>query len=331
MDFSVLIFSFYMRPDMEAHNFHSATRRSLAREQEEIPKATDHYSCFPSPSSATPTSPRCLESDAMCWSFRRLAVFREEAGGKDLTADWAIVLLNFLRLLCLDRGVFLHLVLHGELLQLLFPSLLQSRLVRLLHGEEHRTHLRQPFPLHGSHARHILLRGHDQLVVDHVVWGVTQTKEGRGGVQVGGDAGEHVDVLPDALDASAVVEIRRGDGFADKIPRASTGAVGHALCLHDVQELRVDLASLLHGFGMNKVLSAPGGGVALLLPLDEDIQESQMVALRNEEFLTSCVRFLFAVLRDGTGQEGGSGEGGNLWSEEDSWNRDHRDDDQDFL
>ena len=46
---------------------------------------------------------------------------------------------------------------------------------------------------------HVLLGGHDQLVVDHIVGSEAHAKEGAGGVEVGRHAVPCVDVLADAL------------------------------------------------------------------------------------------------------------------------------------
>lgn len=49
---------------------------------------------------------------------------------------------------------------------------------------------------------------------------------------------EHVDVLPDALDLRAVVEVRRADGLTDRVPVSLTARlVRDALLSHDVQQL----------------------------------------------------------------------------------------------
>ena len=64
---------------------------------------------------------------------------------------------------------------------------------------------------------HVLLGGHDELVVDDVVGGEAHAEEGRGGVQVHRHAGPRVHVLADALQPRGLQESRTADRLAGHV------------------------------------------------------------------------------------------------------------------
>lgn len=53
-----------------------------------------------------------------------------------------------------------------------------------LNAEEHGPELREPVCVHSGGGVHVLLGGHDELVVDHVVRGKTHPEQGARRVQV---------------------------------------------------------------------------------------------------------------------------------------------------
>ncbi len=60
--------------------------------------------------------------------------------------------------------------------------------------------LGEPVTVNSGDALHVLLGGHDQLVVDDVVRGVGHAVEGTCGMQATGHSGAQVHVLCQALD-----------------------------------------------------------------------------------------------------------------------------------
>lgn len=73
-----------------------------------------------------------------------------------------------------------------------------ARGVVLLDTEEHRAKLRQPERVHRRYRPHVLLGGHDQLVVHNVVGVLAQAEQSTGGVQMARHSRAHVHVLTDA-------------------------------------------------------------------------------------------------------------------------------------
>ena len=103
-------------------------------------------------------------------------------------------------------------------------------------------------------------------------------------MQVAGDGREHVDVLADALEARSVEEVGGADGLAHDVPFVRpAGCVGDALRLHEVPELRSDLARLGERLVQHKVSVAPPSVVAAGPPRRIDVEEGQMIAFRHEE------------------------------------------------
>ena len=85
-------------------------------------------------------------------------------------------------------------------------------LPRLLNRKEHRSQLGQPPSIDGSDAVHVLLSGHHELVVDHIVRRVAEPEQRGRGVQVARHARATVHVLADAFEARGLLEVRWGDG-----------------------------------------------------------------------------------------------------------------------
>ena len=69
----------------------------------------------------------------------------------------------------------------------------------LLHAEEHWPQLCQPPPVHCRHTLHVLLTGHDQFVVDNVVWSEAHPVEGAGRVEVAWHPTTQIHILTNAL------------------------------------------------------------------------------------------------------------------------------------
>lgn len=86
-------------------------------------------------------------------------------------------------------------------------------LARLLDREEHGPELGQPAAVHRRDAVHVLLAGHHELVVHHVVRRRAQAEQRRRGVQVARHARAAVHVLADALEARRLLEVRWGGGI----------------------------------------------------------------------------------------------------------------------
>ena len=61
--------------------------------------------------------------------------------------------------------------------------------------------------VHGGNGGHVLLACEDELVVDDVVWEVSQAVERASGVELHGDAGAEVDVFADAFDFGRLVVV----------------------------------------------------------------------------------------------------------------------------
>ena len=146
-------------------------------------------------------------------------------------------------------------------------------------------------------ARHILLRCEDKLVVDHVVWCVTQPKERRRRMQVGRHPRSHVDVLANPFHLAGIGEVARTDRLAHNIPIVAARHHCHAKCLHLVQELTAHLAYFFHRLEINVVLLRPYRRVAIRLPLPVSVEQRQMVRLWHKEFFSCCVALFFSVLR----------------------------------
>lgn len=71
------------------------------------------------------------------------------------------------------------------------------------------------------------LGGHDELVVDDVVWSVAHTKQGAGGMEVTRHACPHVHVFTNALGANTGINNKLNVRL--RIPRYENGVF---LCLH---------------------------------------------------------------------------------------------------
>lgn len=67
--------------------------------------------------------------------------------------------------------------------------------------------------------------------------------------------------------------------------------------MHDVDELGPHLSDFLEGFGVDEVLLGPLRIVLMHLPLLVDVQEGEMVTLRDLEMFSCGIALLFSVLR----------------------------------
>lgn len=124
------------------------------------------------------------------------------------------------------------------------------------------------------------------------------------------------------LKLCSLMEIRSTDALPDNIPVGTTGCQAHPLLHHDVLELGTDLPHLQgrvavrslscvmlpptaslpqpylpHGLGMDEVLVAPQCGIAIVLPLQVNIQVSQVITLGNSKFLPHLVTLLLSALK----------------------------------
>ena len=203
--------------------------------------------------------------------------------------------LDFLLHLLPPALLFLHLLLH--LLAVLLLELFGLELceMAILDLEEHRRQLGEPLRIDGRHAVHILLGGHDEFVVDDVIGRVAEAVERAGGVELAGRSGEHVDVGADALDASGVEEIGGADALADDVPVVSAGHVLDLLLLHELEELVADAAHAHHGLSVDVVALAPGHAVLGALPLQEDVEVGEVVALGDGEVGVEIVGLLLVL------------------------------------
>ena len=163
----------------------------------------------------------------------------------------------------------------------------------VIDGEEHRTHLSKPLGIDRGDSAHVLLGGHHQLVVYDIVRGGTAAIESARRVEEAWHACPEVGVLPYALQLGGLMEVRRADGLAHDVPFRPAGHVIHLLLLHDVQQLRSDLAHLLHRFRVHVMLVAPCRGVLVVLPLLIYMQQRQMIALCDTKVLSFPIAFLF--------------------------------------
>lgn len=124
------------------------------------------------------------------------------------------------------------------------------------------------------------------------------------------------------LQLCSLMEIRSTDALPHNIPVCTTGCQAHSLLHHNVLELGTHLPHLQrcvlvrslfcirlsppaswpqphlpHGLGMDEVLIAPEGRIAVVLPLQVNIQVSQVIALWNSKFLSHLVTLLLSALK----------------------------------
>lgn len=127
---------------------------------------------------------------------------------------------------------------------------------------------------------------------------------------------------PSHLQLCSLMEIGSTDTLPDNVPVSTTGCQAHPLLHHDVLELGTHLphlqscvqvtslsclrlpppASLLpphlpHGLGMDEVLVAPQCGIAVVLPLQVNIQVGQVITLWNSKLLPYLVTLLLSALK----------------------------------
>lgn len=164
----------------------------------------------------------------------------------------------------------LHLVLRLQHLLLHFLKMLGCQFLlvapaatRLLDREEHGTQLGQPIAIDSGGTLHVLLGGHNQLVVDHIVGRCAETVERRRWMQVAGHARAQIYVFADSLQSCCLIEIRRADALAHNVPIGAARLHVHLLLRHDVLELLPYLAHLAHCLDVNEVFIAPGGAIAV--------------------------------------------------------------------
>ena len=203
---------------------------------------------------------------------------------------------HFLLNLLLPSLLFLHFLLHLLTVLLLQLLRLQLRQMTILDLEEHGRQLREPLRIHGRHTVHIFLGRHDQFVVHDVIGRVAEAVERAGRMELARRAGEHVHVGPDALDPRRVEEIGGTNAFPHDVPIVSAGHVLHFLLLHQLQQLVAHAAHAHHGLSVDVVSLAPRHAVLGALPLQENVEVREMVALRDREIGVDVVGF-FLVLR----------------------------------
>lgn len=124
------------------------------------------------------------------------------------------------------------------------------------------------------------------------------------------------------LQLCSLMEICSTDALPDNIPVCTTGCQAHSLLHHNVLELGTHLPHLQrcvlvrslfcirlclpalqpqphlpHGLGMDEVLIAPQGRIAVVFPLQVNIQISQVITLWNSKFFPHLVTFLLSALK----------------------------------
>ena len=117
-------------------------------------------------------------------------------------------------------------------------------------------------------------------MVDDIIRLEAHSVERTGRMEVAGHAGAEAHVLPEALEAGALVEVGGADAFAHHVPVGAAGAQLHLVLVHDLLQLLAHFADFAHGFAVDVVVSAPDAAVAVLLPLVVDVKEGEVVALR---------------------------------------------------
>ena len=202
---------------------------------------------------------------------------------------------HFLLNLLLPSLLFLHFLPHLLAVLLLQLFRLQLCQMTILDLEKHRRQLREPLRIHGRHAVHILLGRHDQLMVHDVIGRVAETVERAGRMELARRAGEHVHIGSDALDPRRVEEIGGADALPNNVPIVAAGHVLHLLLLHQLQQLVAHAAHAHHGLAVDVVALAPSHAVLGALPLQENVEVGEVVALRDREVGVDVVGF-FLVL-----------------------------------
>lgn len=134
------------------------------------------------------------------------------------------------------------------------------------------------------------------------------------------------------LELGCLVEIGSTDTLSDNVPVSTTRGQAHPLLHHDILELGPYLPNLEqdtdktgwspplhhttpssrlcpsglpphlpHGLGMDEMVIAPDGRVIIVLPLQVDIQVSQMVTFRDSKLLPDLIALLLSALGKETG------------------------------
>jgi len=99
------------------------------------------------------------------------------------------------------------------------------------------------------------------------------------------------------LELGCVEEVCRANGRAADVPLRTAADNSHLLLLHDVEELRTNLARLTQTFHLQEMVVAPIATVSVGFPLLIHVQKRQVVALWDEELFARRITLLGTVRR----------------------------------
>mmetsp|Transcript_2661 Transcript_2661/g.9436 ORF Transcript_2661/g.9436 Transcript_2661/m.9436 type:complete len:429 (+) Transcript_2661:131-1417(+) len=141
--------------------------------------------------------------------------------------------------------------------------------------------LDEPLGLDGHDLAHVLLAGHDQLVVDDHLWVLLEERAARVDVDLRA-VGQRLVALLGVL-LGGVLEVAGADRLAHARQVAAARHDGDAVAVHDGQQLLAHVLRAPHRPRLHKVLEAPGARELGRLPGLVDGQQREVVALGLEE------------------------------------------------